>query len=144
MMRPSRLVLYSTLARTVHERLAESQSSQSSPNKVLPGWEFPVAAGVHRIFCSAKLHSICLSSTFEHTVAVLDQPLYASRLVSSGSDFGSDTHFSEGQRQRQKRATNSVPGFHCSPIVYPGTCRQSRRQSKRSSHFFAESFAFGP
>lgn len=88
MMRPSRLVLYSTLARTawtVHEGLAESQSS---PNKVLPGWEIPVAAGVRRIFCSAKLHSICLSSTFEHTVAVLDQPLYASRLVSSGSDSG--------------------------------------------------------
>jgi hypothetical protein len=70
-MRPSRLVLYSTLARTVHEGLAESQSS---PNKVLPGWEFPVAAGVRRIFCSAKLHSFALAQLLSTRSRYLTNP----------------------------------------------------------------------
>jgi hypothetical protein len=117
---------------------SQSPSHQSSPNKVLPGWEeIPVVTGVRRIFCSAKLHSICLSSSLSTRLRYLTNPCAPpalSRLPQTVTSL-------RGRGRSRSALPTQCRGSTAPPLFTPVHVDSLKGSLRGAVIFSAESFA---
>ena len=114
--------------------MRDSQSPSPVPTRFYQDGRFLLLLGFVGSFALPSSIQFALAQLSSTRSRYLTNPCTPPALSRLALTLGSDTHFSE--RQRQKRATNSVPGFHCSPIVYPGTFDSLRDSLRGAVTFF--------